>query len=228
MRHPIGLVLAISLMLFGTGCGDRGPGSAPSLPVDASALTGSYSGSFPCANCPAVDVSLWLRSDHIFFMRQDYQSADSSPADRVQSLGVWSWNSDQRTLVLEGRGPERRFLYSEDDQLVFQTLSELPHVLARQNFGAPFSDSIVLEGEFSSGGEISTFRECLTGMSLVVQDNTVGRDIRRQHRRMSAPDIHAIATLRGRLQYQDPLNWENAGLVAEQLVSFKPKTRCPE
>lgn len=229
MGHAIRFLTAVTLTLLVAGCGDQqGPASAMPAHVDATALVGVYSGTFPCENCPAVDVRLWLRPDRVFFMRQDYRSSDSDSADRVHSLGEWIWNSDARTLVLRGRGPERRFEYLPDERLAFQTLSDLPHVLVRESAAAPFSDSLTLEGEFLSAGDTSTFRECLTGISVAVQDNAVGRDMRRQHRRMSAPDVRAVAILRGRFEYPEPMSSANTRLVVEELVSIKPKTRCPD
>jgi hypothetical protein len=195
--------------------------------VDLRSLPGVYAGGFPCANCPGIEVRLWIREDGVFFLRQDYLGELSSPIDRVHALGRWRWNAAEARLVLEGRGPDRKFQYTGNGRLELETLSAAEHVLTRQAESAQFADLAMFDGELLTASEPSTFRECVTGLSFAVHGNAGDRDLRRQHRRLSAPDVAALVVVQGRLDYTGPAATLDAVLVVEQLLSIKPSAFCP-
>ena len=222
---PWALILIV--MLAAAGCGGDSVTVEPIRVIpEPAGLAGAYGGEFPCANCPAIDVRLWLTSDHTFFLRQDYRHTDSSQTDRVHAYGRWSWNATDGTLVLDGRGPVRVLDYLSDGRLTLRTGSSLEHRLEQIEPAEPFADSLVLMGELLSHEPSSEFRECLTGQAFPIRGDQAERQLRRSHRRLSAPDVHALATVRAHFAYRPSPGAAEAELVVEQLISIRPKTRC--
>jgi copper homeostasis protein (lipoprotein) len=226
MKNGIRNVPIWILTLLCASCDEPASIPARAAPPDLGGLRGVYEGTFPCANCPGIDIRLWLREDGVFFLRQEYLAAEPAPADRVHALGRWRWDADESRLVLDGRGPQRKFAYSGNDRITLQTLSPVDHVLIRQRDDSPFLDSIMLDGEITTASEPTIFRECVTGLSLPIRRDAGDRDLRRQHRRLSSPDVAALVVIQGRLDYADPSAPEAAVLVVEQTVSIRPKAQC--
>jgi copper homeostasis protein (lipoprotein) len=215
--------LVISALLL-SACGENDAGSGNAPPFDPTTLPGIYAGTFPCGNCPGIDVRLWLRNDGVFFMRQDYRATDEDPVERVHALGHWAWDSAAPALVLRGQGPERRFSY-EEPLLKMHTLGEQP-VLERDDGAGPFSDRLPLQGEYVSAGDgVGTFSECVTGLRLRVNDDARGRDLRRRHRAVSPADRPALVSIDAHLAESASTPADEV-LIVDRFVALQPGSDC--
>ena len=104
MHSRVFLILAATILIG--GCSSDGESPADSR--DAS-LPGVYSGTFPCANCPGIHTTLWLRADGRFFIRQNYLEATDSESITTYNLGRWTPIARGRIVELRGAGPKRSY-----------------------------------------------------------------------------------------------------------------------
>ena len=135
-------------------------------PVDASvtALTGVYSGVFPCTGCPGIPTTLWIRADGSYFLGQEYPASDGRDAMTAYSLGRWTWGLEDQELVLRGSGPQRVFTRPDVDSLLMRTASDLDHRLRRDPAAPDFSATVRMAGMMRVSADGASFRECLTGI----------------------------------------------------------------
>jgi copper homeostasis protein (lipoprotein) len=219
MRSIAYRLVPIALSLALAACGGSNSDSEAAPAVDIGTLVGVYAGVFPCANCPAIDARLWLRSDGVFFLRQDHRPAEGAEVERTHALGRWAWDAGSSELVLRGHGPERRF-HSVDGAL-HMVVSGLPHVLERDPAGQPFTDRVRLEGQYESSVGAGTLRDCVTGLHLTVRDDSGGRNLRRRHRAVSPANRAAWVRIEAHLVYD-----RDEALAVERLLAIRPGQDC--
>jgi copper homeostasis protein (lipoprotein) len=208
------------------GCGrDSADGEATTTPAPAR-LAGVYAGSFPCSNCEGIATTLWIRDDGRFFLRQSYVGAADGPADAAYSFGLWSWDEQAAELVLQGRGPERRFSPVDADHLELRTASPVQHLLARDSSAPPFTDSVRLEGESAIAGDAATFSQCITGLRWPVAATGAFKELRRQHRALNASHRVALTTVQGRLTTAGEGAAAHEILVIDKVVGLRPGKGC--
>ena len=82
------------------------------VPVDP---VGSFSGTLPCADCPGITTTIWLRADSTYVQHATYLDRDTMP---FGSIGTWSIEGN--VVLLRGT-PGRRF------ELTDRGLRSLPH-----------------------------------------------------------------------------------------------------
>lgn len=83
----------------GTGTTMAQPGVQPAdTAADARALTGTYSGTLPCADCPGIDETLVLTADGGFVLTDTYRERPGS-ANVVQ--GSWSLEAGGKRVRLD-------------------------------------------------------------------------------------------------------------------------------
>ena len=83
----------------GTGTTMAQPGVQPDdASTDARALSGTYSGSLPCADCPGIDETLVLTADGGFVLTDTYRERPGS-ANVVQ--GSWSLEDGGKRIRLD-------------------------------------------------------------------------------------------------------------------------------
>lgn len=82
-----------------TGATMAQPGVQPAdTAADARALTGTYSGTLPCADCPGIDETLVLTADGGFVLTDTYRERPGS-ANVVQ--GNWSLEAGGKRIRLD-------------------------------------------------------------------------------------------------------------------------------
>jgi copper homeostasis protein (lipoprotein) len=83
----------------GTGTTMAQPGVQPTgATADARALTGTYSGTLPCADCPGIDETLVLTADGGFVLTDTYRERPGT-ANVVE--GSWSLEEDGKRIRLD-------------------------------------------------------------------------------------------------------------------------------
>ena len=83
----------------GTGTTMAQPGVQPAdAATDARALTGTYSGTLPCADCPGIDETLVLTADGGFVLTDTYRERPGT-ANVVQ--GSWSLEEGGKRIRLD-------------------------------------------------------------------------------------------------------------------------------
>jgi len=214
-----GLVLAA---LLAAGCGgvDGDTGEVDDTPP-APPEPGLWQGTFPCADCPGIEVTLWLRPDGAFFLRQHYLAGDGD-GERYYGIGRWVWDEAEPALRLRSGGPERVFDRPEAGLLAMRVAADLPHRLERSGDPAPFTDTIVLEGEYRVAGGERRFRECRSGITWPIVPRGDYRRLLHQYGRVPRGE-DALATVRGRLEPTE----SGEVLFVEELVQLQPGRRCP-
>jgi hypothetical protein len=219
MRSITLLLTSIATFLTVAACGDADSGRETVASVDVATLPGVYAGVFPCQNCPAADARLWLRADGTYFMRQDYRAAEGDDVEHMYSLGRWAWDAGGAELILRGRGPERRFAY--DSGALHMRGPRLPHVLERDGATAPFTDRLMLEGQYESGIGAGTLSECATGLRLAVRDDASGRNLRRRHRAISPANRAVWVSVEAHLIYGP-----GEALAIDRVLAIRPDHDC--
>ena len=192
--------LAFLALLLGA-CGDSHDATPEAAP--AAALPGVWAGVFPCDNCPGIDVTLWLRPDKRFFIEQRYAAMageDGGPTT-AYGLGRWRWNPEERTLILDGAGPDRIFERRGGDTLLMRTVSPVEHRLRRNAVVPAFSSTVRLSGVAWRQGDTYVFEECLTGYELPLNTGGDYTRFRRQYRSVVARGAAAPVEFEGRITW---------------------------
>ncbi len=98
-------------MLLVAACGNEQTSDTKhSTSADTSAVVhiaakwpGYYTDTLPCADCPGIETSLWIRSDSSFVLQQRYLDRDTIPRGLV---GQWHVVRDLLTVGNAGDKPE--------------------------------------------------------------------------------------------------------------------------
>lgn len=189
------LILAATVLIG--GCGKSSDDMSSGDSYDPS-LPGVYSGTFPCRNCPGIETTLWLRPDQRFFIRQRYPEDGDSKEATTFNLGRWSLIADGRVLDLRGAGPVRSFTRSDRDTLIMRGDSKIEHRLSRERAAREFTSTIAMSGMMSIRGDGASFRECLTGLSAVVEKGGDYTRFQRQYRSTKSRGKPAFVEFEGR------------------------------
>lgn len=78
-----------------------------SVPADFSDLPAHYQGTLPCADCAGIDYSLLLSADHIYVLREHYDS--DRPVGDVIETGRWRVRDGVNQLELTPADTDSRF-----------------------------------------------------------------------------------------------------------------------
>lgn len=204
------------------GCGDDNGAVPEESPAATPApAAGLYEGTFPCADCPGIDITLWLRPDGRYFLRQHYRTSAEAGGEHYYGLGRWQWDAAAVTLTLRGGGPERIFELREGGLLALRVPSDLSHHVSRSGGLVPFTDTLALQGEYRTTDGKPVFRECRTGLEWPVAAREDYRSLRHQYGRVPRGET-ALVQIRGRLEGNgDPV------LTVSELIRLEPGGRCP-
>lgn len=210
------------LVLILAACGDAGDASRDGGTAGVRAPEpGLWQGTFPCGDCPGIAVTLWLRPDGTFFLRQHYL-ADGGGGERYFGIGRWTWDEGEAALRLRGGGPERVFDEPAPGRLTMRVASELPHSLERSGGLVPFTDTVTVEGEYEGSAGTPRFRECRSGLAWEVIRRGDYRRLVHQYGRIPRGE-QALVKVRGHLEQAA----DGEAFVIEELVQLQPGRGCP-
>jgi hypothetical protein len=191
-----------------------------------SGVAGVYDGKFPCSNCDAINVTLWLRADRTFFLRQVYPVNGNEPESRSYAVGRWQWDEQDARLVLSTGGPERRLEWLDERYLRLEAASPVEHLLGRNDASPAFTDTVRLDGESAIVDGAATFKECSSGLQLPVAQQREYKELRRLHRRLNPRGKPALASVEARIAAVASGDAVAETLIVERVIDLRPGAGC--
>ncbi|MBL7951085.1 MAG: copper resistance protein NlpE N-terminal domain-containing protein [Flavobacteriales bacterium] len=123
---------------------------------------GYYTGTLPCADCPGIATTLWVRTDSTFVLQRKYMDRDSVPFGTIGS-----WKVMDNDLVLGGQRAEAPLRWKPVakglEQLTVDggSFAGSPHVIER--LADAVGDAIPrmrLTGTFTYMADAQSFQPC--------------------------------------------------------------------
>ncbi|MCJ7440187.1 MAG: META domain-containing protein [Thermoanaerobaculaceae bacterium] len=181
MRKYFTVILAIPALIVSCAGSQAPAGDAAGTPAVAALAgnelqtPGTWSGEVPCADCPAIRMTLTLRPDGVFLLRRTYVGAADGRDESFVDRGRWAASEDGRRLVLRGGteaprqfavvAPNRlRMLNNEGNEI----RSRLNYELVRASEIDPIADRARLRGMFRYMADAARYTDCLTGQDVPV------------------------------------------------------------
>jgi len=216
-------LVSVVLTTLVAGCGgEASERSAPRFSPPAGPAPAVYRGLFPCEDCPGIETTLWLRSDHTFFWRQRYLGDAGEPLMTTHNLGRWEADSEG-ALVLRGSGPPRRLVADAPDALVLETPSRSTHRLSLDSDAGAFTDPIRIEGVAVVENGAAVLTECRTGLAAPAG----GADMRRFLRQYRSLGYRGKPAF---IEVEAVLEWSDDGTLrsfaVDRFVTIKPGRAC--
>ncbi len=185
MRKYLTASLILPALLVGcagaqapAGTSAAGPGAAAPAagPARIGLQTpGTWSGEIPCADCPAIRITLTLRPDGVFLLRHTYVGADEGRDRSFVDRGRWVTSDDGRRLTLRGgtEGPRQFAVLGPDRLRMLDTAgneirSQANYELSRATAVDPIADRARLRGTFTYMADAARYVDCLTGQDVLV------------------------------------------------------------
>ena len=215
--------LVFLVIVLTVGCTDGGSDESPTeMPV--ASLAGVYSGVFPCAGCPGIPTTLWIRDDGSFFIGQEYPESDGREAMLAYNLGRWTWALEEQLLVLRGSGPKRVFERPDTDSLVMRSASDLEHRLSRDPAAPAFEATIRMTGLMRTSADGALFEECLSQIVAPVNRRGDYSRFLHQYRSAGAGGKPVYVDLDGRFSWSG--DGEVRSLTIERFHTIREDNRC--
>lgn len=170
----------------------------------------TFTGNIPCADCPGQRLTVSLRPDGIFLLRQTYVGVADGKDKYVYDLGRWTVSQDGARLILQG-GAEapRQFAIIGDGMLRMLTnegreiRSQLNYDLVRADPFDPIEDRMRLRGMFAYLADAPSLTECLTGRRFpVAQEQDYVAVERAYMAARRVPGEPVLAAIEGRLTHR--------------------------
>jgi heat shock protein HslJ/uncharacterized lipoprotein NlpE involved in copper resistance len=246
-KYLIFLFFLAHAMIGGAGAatmpGEPLPGRAASAPTSAAGpggadlqTPGTWSGEVPCADCPAIRMTLTLRSDGAFLLRQTYVGADEGRDRSFVDRGRWERSADGLRLTLRGGtealrqfavlGPDRlRILDNEGNEI----RSQANYELARAATVDPIADRARLRGTFTYMADAARYVDCLTGQSLPVAMTADYLALERAYlAARTVPGAALLVTLEGHMEMRPAMEGDALveTLVVERFEKAWPGESC--
>lgn len=197
----------------------------------------TFAGMIPCADCPGINDTLTLLSGGMALQRFTYLEAENGKNLSFVELMSWRRTKGGRQLLLEGT-PEntQRFAISNErtlsmlDQQGNPIKSELNYDLVRADKVDPIEDLLSLRGYYSYMANAAAFKECQTGRSFPVSQETGSVSLNRAYlNAVEKPGEPLFMTLTGRLKMRSVggEERENLSLVPERFGQTRTHGHCP-
>jgi uncharacterized lipoprotein YbaY/heat shock protein HslJ len=210
--------------------------TAPRRMPPAIDMPATYSGVVGCRECAGARVTLTLRQDGMFFLREAPPGAATNPDEIRRDLGRWRLTDGGRSLILsEGTEAARRFEITDARSLHMLTnrgeamdphgrydLVRLPEI-------DQFRDTFRLRGVFSSRADTGFLIECLTGERFpVAQEGEHAALERASAGARQSPGAPLLITIDGRFVRRPRLGGRGTTdvVLVDRLVEARPGERC--
>jgi len=222
----------VELLLKRVGGGSTGPSPREAAAVDA--VSGTYVGTLPCADCEGIRFRIDLFDDGAFYQRTSPLGEGEDA--QVDAIGSWTFAADRSSIVLFGgdREPERwrvvdlstlRKLDSDGHEIE----SALDSDLKRAEGLDPLEPRLAMRGMYVDLDEAATFSECLTDRRFPVAAEGAAADVERAYREAAHdPGAEVLVSLVGRLAPRPSTDGDGtvAMLVVDELEGLWPGETC--
>ena len=184
MRYNPILALVVLLSACGNEPSSTTATITPTADTSSDAIEahwpGYYTDTLPCADCPGIETSLWVRSDSSFILQQRYLDRDSIP---MGTMGQWHVVKGLLTVGYVGDKPEF-YRYTSEGLLTVDEMGEafdspLDHSLDK--LADDIGDAIPrmrVSGTFTYMADAQSFQpcgvrfpiSCIGGMDIVKEE----------------------------------------------------------
>jgi copper homeostasis protein (lipoprotein) len=208
-------------------------GRSPASPIDAPA---TYTGVVGCRACAGSRLTLTLRSDGIFFLRDARPRGGGGPAEVRQDLGRWRVAEGSRSLLLSsGTEPPRRFAIVDARTLRLldsrggEIASPGQYDILLAPEVDPFPEALPLRGMYETVGSTGFLTECLTGRRFPVYPGAGNAAL--EHAYTAArpdPEQSLLVSVEGRLARRPRTDGRGSQevIVVDRFVDLRPAERC--
>ncbi|MGD8439016.1 MAG: YbaY family lipoprotein [Holophagae bacterium] len=222
----------VELVLKRVGGGSTGPSPRETAAVDA--VSGSYVGILPCADCDGIRYRIDLFDDGAFYERMTYLGRGNDAT--FDTIGSWSLTTGEPTIALfDGdREPQRwevvdRSTLRKLDRGGQDIESSLNYELVRTEGLDPLEPQLAMRGMVMYLADAAMFHECLTGRRVSVAMEGASIDVERavlETRR--EPGAEVLISVVGRLAQRLPMEGDGPVemLVVDELDGVWPGETC--
>lgn len=199
-------------------------------------LPALYEGELPCADCKGIRVSLDIRSDRVYFLRQTYLGKGPGAGESSDDIGVWSMSADAQMVTLRG-GREAPLQFSIENPETLRKLdsagkpieSTLNYELRRNASYRPLEPRVPMRGIYTYMADAGIFRECLTQLKLPVAqegDNAALESGYQRARQQPAEEV--LVNVDGRIALRPRMEGggQQQTVVVERFVGARPGETC--
>ncbi|MEO8066165.1 MAG: copper resistance protein NlpE N-terminal domain-containing protein [Flavobacteriales bacterium] len=167
MRYSFACTMCIVLLAT---CGPTTENGSVVIPTHDAMATdtitaewpGYYTGTLPCADCPGIETTLWVRSDSTFILQQKYLDHDDT---RDGTIGQWHTVNGLMTIGYTGDKPEF-YRYTDKgllmvDEMGAASTSDLNYTL--EKLADEIGDAIPrmrLTGTYTFKADAHSFQPC--------------------------------------------------------------------
>jgi uncharacterized lipoprotein YbaY/heat shock protein HslJ len=208
-------------------------GRTPAPPIDAPA---TFTGVIGCRGCAASRVTLTLRSDGIFLLREVRPRGEGDPAEIHRDLGRWRVTDGGRTLVLSSDAENPRRLAILDARTVrmldrrgaeMGSPGQYDMILAPEV--DPFAEPLPLRGMYSARTDAAFLIECSTGRRFLVAPEADATSLQRAYAAARpGPEQPLLVSLEGRFARRARPDGRGSQevIVVERFIDGRPGERC--
>ncbi|BCA52936.1 hypothetical protein W02_00760 [Nitrospira sp. KM1] len=204
--HRVWIMTFILLSVLGC-TGPRTTAVPASNPQERTPVLGrlpaTFSGDFPCADCPGIRYQLTLHPDHAFFLSLTYLERNS----RFDSIGSWIVSPDGQRLVLydESVSPDQFRIIDPNNLRKLgidghDIATGLNYTLTRANDVESPESHLALRGMYRYVADAGSFSECLTGRRWPVMQQADNASLEQTYVKFrKQPNDELLATVEGRV-----------------------------
>lgn len=189
----------------------------------------SYRGVLPCADCAGIDTVLFLETNGIFILQQQYQAV--RPGNTIfASYGKWARTADK--LILTDTQGEKYYFRPQDMGLLVldrsgdPITSSQPYRLLPTQATLP-TTPMVMRGMYRYFADTARFVDCFTGKNYPVLNNVALEKHYLQLR--TAPEEDVLLTLSAHYAVMPSMEAgqkEKSIVPSDAAFDMKPNQRC--
>ncbi|GAB4329578.1 MAG: hypothetical protein Kow0074_26100 [Candidatus Zixiibacteriota bacterium] len=218
--------LAVLCLVASCTTKDQAPGVAP--PV-------TYSGEIPCADCPGNLITLTLRADSLFLMRQVYRKALDGLDKAFVEWGRWTRDRETGHILLTGGEFLQKYAIVDAehirmlDQYGQPIESDLNYTLTKSETVDAFPDTLRMSGRYFHFADAGLYWDCRFEKRFPVAlqgDNRILESAYSQNR--THPMDTVLISIDGHLDSLPARDREGLEerLVVDRLVGIWPEVTC--
>jgi copper homeostasis protein (lipoprotein) len=222
-------LLFVLLLLQLVACGHKGRQVDTATPPFA--LPATFTGDILRTDQERMEILLNLRPDSLYQLRTTLYASDGKMLATTARMERWLYEPSGRGLLLGGsQGSSLEYVLVGEARLRFAGGRDAAgamasHELGRQEYVAPFADTVRLRGMYRETGRRGELQECLGGGVFPVSDAGHGDQISAAYRKAARdPGEPLLVALQGRLVERERGGGEE--IVVVEIERFLPLEEC--